>query len=228
MRPQAFSTAILSFLVLIMAVYFHFDRHFSGIDFLKIQIAELTAQLRAYALREALLEDQFSEYRQEVATLFPENLKSLPTDSHTYPLRRLASVSSRAFQEPLQIDTSRSLFERAKQDFRQKHFESAERKFLKIVQNFPYAVHIAEAYFLLAESQFQLKKETECIGTIGEMMELYPENILTGYSLLRLGVLFEKHERPEDAAEVYKTLQHFFSDVELQQQASLRLRAIRL
>ena len=58
------------------------------------------------------------------------------------------------------------------------------------------------------------------------MIRLYPESELTGFSLLRLAKIYERRDRIEDAAEIYRSISQNFTQAELKRQAELSLRAV--
>ena len=60
------------------------------------------------------------------------------------------------------------------------------------------------------------------------MIRLYPDSELTGFALLRLGSIYERRDRIEDAAEIYRSIVAHFSQAELRGQAAAALKAVDL
>jgi TolA-binding protein len=180
------------------------------------QEAELKAQIYAYRL---------AEFRQDVASLLPDAIRSQP-EYKAYPLRQLASVSASA--KGIVIERASSLMEKGKAEFREGRHEEAGQIFRRVISHHPDSLHVIEAHFLLAESQYQLQDFDSAIATVERMVDLFPENELTGFALLRLGSIFEVKERFEDAGDIYKAILSNFKNQDLSRQAQASLKAVRL
>src|SRR5205807_1939271 len=82
--------------------------------------------------------------------------------------------------------------------------------FSNLVIDHPENINVPQANFLLSESFFYNEQLEESVKAIDHLVTHYPETEYAGYALVRLGKIFEREERPEDAAEVYRTvIQHF-------------------
>ncbi len=221
----------LFFLLLILVgnleIYRHFQYYFSGADQLKTQVTVLKDKLRHQELNTFLVRYQFDEFKQDVAVNLPLLSEKFKSSEEGYTARNIASLVTvpTEFQK---IETSASLFEKGKKLFRDKEFEKSNKVFRHILQKYPESIHSIEAQFFLVEGLFQNNEYEECLATIETMMTHFPENELTGFSLLRLGKVFEIQERFEDAVEVYKTVIHNYQNNELKAQAAVFLRAIKL
>jgi TolA-binding protein len=180
------------------------------------QEAELKAQIHAYKL---------AEFQQDVASLLPDAIRNQPDDK-AYPLRQLASVSAGA--RGIVIERASSLMESGKGEFRESKHEAAARIFRSVISNHPDSLHVIEAHFLLAESLYQIQDYDGAIAVVERMVDLFPENELTGFALLRLGGIFEVKERYEDAGDIYKAILNNFKHQELSRQAQASLKAVRL
>jgi TolA-binding protein len=178
--------------------------------------------------RAELARHELAEFQQQVATLLPQAVKGSGEGPANYPLRQLASVVGVGREESLKIERASGQMEKAKASFREGLFEDAAESFNEIIETYPESMHVPEAEFLLAESQFQLKDFEASIVTIERMIELFPESELTGYALLRLGKIFEKQDRLEDAADVYRSVLNNFKDSKLTEQAKEQLKAVAL
>lgn len=193
---------------------------------LQEKIASLEREKREVEFHARLDQDRFADYQQSVATLLPGTLKGKLGDPTAYPLRQLASVELESDQ--LQFERASSSMEKAKAAFRQKEFESAAKQFATIIESHPDSIYLPEAYFLKAECQYQLKDFEGAIAAIDQMVDLYPDNELTGYSLLRLGSVFEAQERLEDAGDVYRAVLANFKQTEITKQAAASLKSVAL
>lgn len=189
------------------------------------QVAALEEQKRAAEFKQQLVQDQLRDFQAQVATVLPGALKGKTADEG-YPLRQLASVVSKG--DSLNFERASSAFEKAKSEFREKHFEDTEALLQDLIERHPESTHVVEAHFLLAESQYQMGENEKAVGTIDTMISLFPESELTGFSLLRLGKIFEKQERLEDAADVYKAVLQNFKQPEIASQAQASLKAVAL
>lgn len=192
-----------------------FQAHFAHLEEARDQ-----AELRA-----KLVQHQLAEFQTQVATLMPEALK-MKAPEGAYPLRQLASVVTDS--DSLNVERASSLFDRAKNKFRDQEFEESNRAFTELIEQYPESVHVVESYFLLAEGQYQARAFDESAATIEKMMTLFPENDLTGFALLRLGRIYEKQDRLEDATDIYRAVLSNFKKPELVHQAEVNLKAVAL
>lgn len=210
-----------------LEMYRGFQFYFSGTDKLKVQVKELKEKSKQDELNLALSKFQFEDFRQEVAARLPGVDKQLKTEEEIFAARNLASIAQIP-TEKMKIERAASLFEKGKKFFREKNYDRSNKIFSGLLKKYPESVHGVEAYFFLVEGQFQLREFEDCALNVETMMTHYPENELTGFSLLRLGKVYEAQERLEDAAEVYRTVRHNYSNSELKQQAEIFLKAIQL
>ena len=180
---------------------------------------------REVEFRNQLEAHRLADYQQQVATLMPEALKGKGIEEG-YPLRQLASVVSQS--DSIQIERASSLFEKAKAAFRAKEFEESNGMLRELISKYPDSAHVVEANFLLAEGQYQLGDFDASVETIEKMIALFPESELTGFALLRLGRIFEKQDRLEDAADIYRAVSANFKQPEILRQAQTSLKAVAL
>jgi tetratricopeptide (TPR) repeat protein len=82
--------------------------------------------------------------------------------------------------------------------------------------------------FLLVECNFILREFENTIAYTNKMLDLYPENELTGFAMLRLGKVYEEQDRLEDAIEIYKTLLNTFPNRGVASAARNSLRSVEL
>lgn len=179
--------------------------------------AEFKAQLAAHEL---------ADYQQQIATLLPESSRKKLDDRGGYLLRQVASVIGA--NDELAIERGSSLMEKAKAAFRKEDFELANSSFQNLIEKYPTSSHVAEAHFLLAEGYFRLGDYDGAVTTIEKMIDIFPENELTGFALLRLGHIFEVKERLEDAGDVYRAVISNFKQSDILKQARISLREVAL
>jgi TolA-binding protein len=220
----------VSFCLLIVSglISFHalFKESLNPVDQLKGRVEILKKERESAELRAQLAQHELADYQQHVATLLPDAIKGRSPES-AYPLRQLASVLGES-GEMIAIERASGLFERAKTAFRERRFEDAAKLFQRLIEKHPASVHVAESYFLLAESCYQLKDFEGAIEQIEQMVSLFPENELTGFALLRLGVIYEAQDRLEDAGDIYRAVLANFKQDALVKQADASLKAVAL
>ena len=203
-----------------------FRQTLSPVDQLNAKITAVEKEKKDAEFRAILAAGQLADYQQQVATLLPEAIKG-KSDQAAYPLRQLASVMG-AGTMGLTIERASGLLEKAKSAFREKNFEHSNHILTQLIERYPESVHVAEAHFLLAEGQYQLKEYDSSVATVEKMVDLFPENELTGFALLRLGTVFEKQDRLEDASDIYQAVLGNFKQPELVHQAGASLKAVKL
>lgn len=192
---------------------------------LEKQLALVDRERKIAEFRQQLAAHQLADYQQQVATLMPDALKDKGVEEG-YPLRQLASVVTKS--DSIQIERASGLFEKAKKSFREKLFEESNVMLVELITKYPDSVHVVEAHFLLAEGHFQLGELESSVETIEKMISLYPDSELTGFALLRLGRVFEKQDRLEDAADIYRAVLSNFKQNEITRQAQVSLKAVAL
>ena len=226
MRNSWFLVFILFLLVGLLSLNGFVREEFSPARALEKKVALLESQKNQAELHSKLALDQLNDFRSQVAVVLPAAIEAKGSADSAYPLRQLASVVAKG--DPLVIERASSVFEKAKAQFREKHFEDATALLTDLIVNHPDSTHIIETYFLLAESQYQTGEEEKAVETIETMISLFPESDLTGFSLLRLGKIFEKQDRLEDAADVYRSVLNNFKQTEIVTQATSALKAVAL
>jgi TolA-binding protein len=78
---------------------------------------------------------------------------------------------------------------------------------------------------LLNESFFSLNRWEEVIKTTEKMVEIFPDNEMTGFALLRSGKVYEMQDKPSQALEIYKTVLRVFPSRDLASQAKISIEA---
>ncbi len=221
-------TTFLSFILVLtlgwMQFYAAVRERFNGVQELRTQAELVKKQNERRELDVALDREQFLEFRQSVATLMPEALKEKGLGEEGYPFRSLASTITRSEVMEVKKTIAKTLFERGKSYFRGREYAKAIKTFKQVIDRFGFSTQVAEAYFLMAESQFQENELEECTTTIQQMVELFPQHELTGFSLIRLGRIYEIQNRNEEAIDIYRTVMRSYPqrDVASQAKASMR------
>jgi TolA-binding protein len=203
-----------------------FREALSPVHHLQSQIERAEKEKQEAEFRTELAQARLRDFQQQVATLLPKAIEGNKNEKLQYPLRQMASVV--VGQKDFGIERASTLLERGKEAFRKQEFERSGEIFSDLIAKYPDSVHITEAYFLLAEGQFQLKDYEAAVATIDKLVLAYPENELTGFALLRLGRIFELQERLEDAGDIYKAVLGNFNQPSLKKQASLSLKGVQL
>jgi TolA-binding protein len=225
MRNSAFLVFILILFAGLVGLNGYLHQQFTPVGGLSKQIATLKEKNREAEFKRQLAQDQLRDFQNQVAVVLPGAIKGKSIED-AYPLRQLASVVSKG--DSLNIERASSAFEKAKSEFRDKHFEDTTALLVDLIERHPESSHIIEAHFLLAESRYQMGENERAVETIETMISLFPESELTGFSLLRLGKIFEKQDRLEDAADIYKSVLQNFKQPEIATQASASLKAVAL
>ena len=226
---------LLSFLCLIvmltagwMRVYFGARELFNGNGDLKAEISHLQNLTEEMKTATAVEREQFTEFRQNVATLMPNVLKENGIGLEGYPIRSLASTISRSESQMVRETIAKTLFQRGKEYFRKGEYAKAKGLFHQIIDRFGFTPFVAESYFLLAESHFQQNELEACTGIVQQMVELFPQHELTGFALIRLGRVYQLENRNEEAIDIYKTVLRSYPQRDVASQAKASLKGIDL
>lgn len=225
MRNTWFPVFIFILFSCFLALHGYVRAHFNSGNGLEKHIALLEEKKHQAEFRQQLAQAELNDFKAQVATLLPSAINE-KKGVEAYPLRQLASVVSKG--EPIQFERASSLFEKAKSQFREKNYEDANVLFNEVIERFPESIYVIEAHFLLAEGYYQLREDEKAVDTIETMIALFPESELTGFALMRLGKIFEKQDRLEDAADVYRAVLFNFNQNEIQAQAGTALKAVAL
>jgi TolA-binding protein len=223
MRPQVFIFIIVTVLVGILQLYSAARDYFDDSEILGKQITKYQRALEEERLRAALVQHQADSLRQRVATLLPDRMQDWKSN---YEVRNIASIVRDSAKYDLQIDMASSLLRKGKELFQEKKYDEANKLFLKLTTRFPLSKHVVEAHFLLSEGHYLMGDYDLALDSISVLMTQYPESDLAGFSLVRLGNIFEYQERFEDAAETYRTILKTYKDPLLRKQAKTLLQGV--
>lgn len=181
-------------------------------------------------LNRQLLADQMEDFRQNVAVLIPDAVEKTKDEYQKMKIRGLASViQNSSVDKPIDVWTSERYISLARTLFKEKKYNDLNKVLLKIIEKYPDSAHVVESYYLTVESHFQKQDMAECARWVEKMVNQFPDNILTGYSLFRLGQIFEIQSRYQDALEIYKTISvTYHHDKELTESSQKAIREIQL
>jgi len=207
----------------LMEWYFTLRHHFGGEAEMKITMEKLQERLEGEQLHRALVQQQLRDFKQDVASVLPD---LAPEDRSEYSVRNLASIVTAPDLEHFSIERAASLFEHGKASFKEGDYEKSNAAFRRLVQQYPDSTHVIESYFLYAEGTYQESDYEECLKTVDTMVSLFPENDLTGFSLLRMGQILSARDRVEDAEQIYRTVIENFKNTTLSDQAHKLLKEI--
>lgn len=127
-------------------------------------------------------------------------------------------AASRAPSSLPPMDMSSVLFQSVKTKFNDQDYSGVIKESKEIIEKYPTSVHVVESYFFTAEAYFKLKKFDKVTDYVDLMTQQYPDHILTGFLLLRLGQIYEIASKSDEANEVYQLVQKEFKQPEIQSQ----------
>ncbi len=180
-------------------------------------------------LKKLIAMGRFADFKQDVAVLIPSQLDRNNNKDQKQELRNLASVIPHENANSISLgESAKKLLERGKAKVKKREFKEAVQLLTKLVNKFPDSHHLVEAHYLLIEAFSQQNQNINVITWVDKMVELYPDNRLTGYAMLKVGGIYEIDGRPEDAIRVYKTIVAVYADKKLISQAQVAVRKLEL
>lgn len=225
-------STFLSFILVLTVGWMHFyaavRETYNGMSDLQAQLDHERKTNEQEHLNFALQREQFLEFRQNVAALMPDVLKENGMGEEGYPYRSLASTITKTEAADVRKAVAKTLFERAKEKFRDKKYQAAAKLFRQVIDRYGYSPYVAESYFLLAESHFMESEMEEATSVIQQMVELFPSHELTGFAMIRLGRIYESQNRSEEAVDIYKTVLRSYPQRDVASQAKASLRGLDL
>lgn len=180
-------------------------------------------------LKKLIVKGQFADFKQDVALLIPDRIEKSKVEEEKKKLRSLASVIPHEGTHEITLGYSASeLLAEGKDLVKKREFKKAITSLKRVIDKFPDSLHVIEAHYLIVESYAQQEKNFNVIEWVDKMVELFPENRLTGYALLKVGNLYEVEGRPEDAVRIYKTIVAVYNDQKLKDKAQVAVGQLRL
>jgi TolA-binding protein len=179
-------------------------------------------------LKRLVLASQFAEFKQEVAGFIPD-ANELDGSDQDFHLRNLASVIPQKNVSGLQlIESPQNLLNAGKDQIKQRDFGQGIQLLNRLLQNHPDSLYTVEAQYLLVEAYHQQGNTVAVVKWTEKMVELFPENPLTGYALLKVGQVYEADGRYENAIDVYRTIVSAYKDKGLLQRAQSAVKQLGL
>lgn len=180
-------------------------------------------------LNKMVLIGKFADFKQEVALLIPEaHKKKKKENNEKQKLRDLASVIPHE-RLPISLGTSADrLMREGKEAVMKKEFKVGVKNLEQLIADYPDSHHNVEAYYLIAEAYAQLDKEEQVVRWAEAMIDIFPENRMTGFAMLKLGRIYERESRYEDALKVYKTILFVYDDPTLKARAEKSVKELEL
>ncbi len=192
---------------LFVASYIHFSQDPSLAVRLQNTEAELGLARRVARVQEA----RYLDLRQAAALHLPN-----------FPEYRNLTDTLRKPASSLVLNTPEFLFDQGRDYFRAKKYREASAVFQSLINEFPTSQKTIPAYLFLGESQYLLKEYEDCLKTVESMVDLFPQNDLTGHMLFRLVDLMMLRGKDRQATQILRVIQKEFADPELKTRAAQR------
>lgn len=208
MRLSQFINISLIFLVALVSVFYFVQKHYNEEQELRFEVSHLSKEIKVKELERRLALHRSKVFRSQVAQVLPDYLEQTPKDFH---IRNLASVVNEEEDEDLfPLERATDLIEEAKYHFQAEQYQKVIHILDRLLHLYPNSTYAVEANFLKMESLYQLNELEQCLEQVEIMLHLYPENSLTGFSMVRMGNILERYDRIDDAITVYKNIQELF------------------
>lgn len=164
--------------------------------------------------------------RSQLDEVKAETLAVLEKDAHV-PENSLAMQSLRSqLRGPAsvpEIDMSLLEAEKIKKAFREKNYFEVAELSEKFLNKNSQSIMVPEVTFFASEAYYLNHQYDRAVNSIEQMTAQFPEHIMTGYALLRLGQISEKADQNSEALSIYKIIQNQFKDKGLLDEAALRI-----
>lgn len=200
-------------------VYQKSQNYFDRQEMLADRPKDNSEQLETKEFELRVVRAQLDEVKAETLAVLQKEghlpASSLAMQSLRSQLRGPASIPA--------IDMSLLDAEKIKKAFREKsYFEVVER-----AQNFlnksSQSSLAPEVSFFASEAYFLNHQYDKAVNSIEQMTVQYPDHIMTGYALLRLGQISERADQTMEALSIYKIIQTQFKDKGLIDEAASRI-----
>lgn len=225
MKKIATLWACIVVLVGVVALYYETKDYFQASRLQKVEAqtdsfkkATLLANRKLLVMKEEEL--RFKNY---IASMQPEIIKNYKgLDEELYVSRSLASAYGDQKMLSISVGVEDRALENAKNLFRDKKYLEAIEKFKAFEDRYSQHPKIAEVMFLKAESYFLVKDYENALSSSLSLLEVFPENDLTGFILLRVAETYEGRQENLKAREVYDSISSGFENKTLKMLASQR------
>ena len=207
---------------LLTAGYAVFIQYFQSGYEIKQQIVNLEKKIERTEFENRVAQNQILDLQQTMAETLPPEKKMIAEQRINSQWKGRAFSLSQQLREPAsikKIDLSGVYFEKGKKLFTQKKYHMAFKEFEALKEKFPLSDRAVESTFLMLESSYLQKDYKKTVDIADYMVTQYPESLLTGYAILRLGLVSEKNSQFEEASALYKIVAEHFRDERLKNQA---------
>jgi TolA-binding protein len=195
---------ILSLVLIWAGVYVFFAKYYDGRDYEKQKVASLENRLNRSYRQFAKLQLSINEYKDFMVA---SGVKIDNDTKWTDTKRMIASVvADPQYKKVPQPQPGSPLFVKAKKIFTTGDYVRTAEILDDFIQRYPDHPALPEAGYLLSECYFYLDQLESSVRMIDYVLTHFPETEFAGYGLLRLGRIFEKQERLEEAAEMYQVV----------------------
>ena len=206
---MAYTSIVMAFLSLLFLGEVH--RHVNGSEQYEKVANFWKDQVGHEQIKRMVLLGQFAEFKQEVAYLLPESKEI--EKSQNLQLRSLASVLPVQRAEKVYMrESADTLMKSGKALIKKRGFAQGVQLLQRLLDNHPDSLHVIEAHYLIIEAYHQQGNHASVLKWTEKMVEIFPENLLTGYALLKAGQVYERDGRFSDAIDVYRTVVSVYSD----------------
>ncbi|MCC6277395.1 MAG: tetratricopeptide repeat protein [Oligoflexia bacterium] len=213
-------------LTLWVGVFGFFNHYFSGVEFERARVAKLTNQVQAGERDLARLALKFSEFQDAMVAA---GLRIDETTTFQEPRRLLASVVAEPrLKKILLPERGEALLIKGRNMFLAGDYVRASEILEDFVEKYPGHPQLPVGAYLLQESYYLSDHKERAVHMIDYVISHFPETELSAYSLLRLGNIFERESRVEEAAEIYETIRTNFPNTKAKAMASGRIRELDL
>jgi TolA-binding protein len=202
-----------------MWFYLSVENHFVAYDDTHMKLQAVSKKLEIKEFENLVAKNEIEKFKIETLS-WMEADKNIPANTTLVfhirdKLRSPASVKELDLS-PLKLEEVRTLF-------KEKNYSEAISEAEKELEKNPSSTVLPEFLFFLAESYYLTQQYQKSISYIEKLMTLYPENIMTGYAMLRLAHISEKTDQVNEAESVYKIIISQFQEKSLQQEAKKML-----
>lgn len=209
-----FNFSFLLFCGLVLG-FIHLKNYFLLDPVADHEVAAMRSEISELRMKNQMLSFQLQDFQVNVARLIEES----PGLQKTMMAKNFTAVSRSPSSLP-PMDMSSVLIQGLKVRFSENDFKSVVKEAERLVSKYPTSPYVVESYFFMAEAYFKMQKFEKVADVVEIMGEHYPDHILTGFILLRLGQIYEMNNKTDEAQEVYRVVQKEFRQAEIQNQVS--------
>lgn len=185
---------------------------------LEIKYSKLQKSHDSLYVENQLIQDKLEDIAMYALSLSDQpsdkkNQNKLQRESRVVQLRSPASVE--------RVDISEVEFKKIQDLIKSEKYVECVVLCEKFILTYPASSRQVEAVYFLVESYFQLKEYKKSLDYTEQMMSLFPDHELTGFSLLRMGQVSQMRSRQDEAVEIFNVIKNNYSNAFLKNQASI-------